>query len=356
VLIALIGRHWLSATDEEGKRRLDQPEDFVRLEVATALKRGIRVIPVLVDGASMPRSGELPDALKSLVRRQAVIVSHERFRADAERLIGAMDQVLESTARIEQGRAEAERREREEKERLEAERRQKEAQDRLEAERQEGGQYEKLEQPAKGMPRVSASPTPSPAECLAEAKRYLDAKDYANALPLLQKAAEAGDAKAMDDLGELYYSGRGAPKDYAQARQWYEKAAKVGNSDAMTNLGVLYHEGQGVAQDYAKAREWYQKAAEAGNAGGMALLGVLYQSGQGVAQDYYAKARDWYQKAADAGDATAMNNLGVLYHEGQGVTQDYGKARQWYQKAADAGNAMAKQNLRRLPFWSKLFS
>jgi TPR repeat protein len=51
-----------------------------------------------------------------------------------------------------------------------------------------------------------------------------------------------------------------------------------------------------------------------------------------------------------------MNNLGVLCHEGQGVTQDYGKAREWYQKAADAGNAMAKQNLRRLPFWSKLFS
>ena len=84
-------------------------------------------------------------------------------------------------------------------------------------------------------------------------------------------------------------------------------------------------------------------------------LGVLYNDGLGVAQDY-RKARKWYQRAADAGDATAMNNLGVLCHEGQGVTQDYGKAREWYQKAADAGNAMAKQNLRRLPFWSKLFS
>jgi hypothetical protein len=78
VLIAVIGRHWLISSDEEG-RRLDNPEDFVRLEIATALKRGIRVIPVLVEGASMPRPGELPDDLKSLVRRNALEVSHNRL-------------------------------------------------------------------------------------------------------------------------------------------------------------------------------------------------------------------------------------------------------------------------------------
>jgi hypothetical protein len=76
VLIAVIGRRWLSASDEEGNRRLDQPEDFVRVEVATALKRGIRVIPVLVEGAPVPRSRELPDDLKALVRRNALEVSH----------------------------------------------------------------------------------------------------------------------------------------------------------------------------------------------------------------------------------------------------------------------------------------
>jgi hypothetical protein len=64
VLIALVGKHWLSATDEEGKRRLDQPEDFVRLEVAAALKRGIPVIPVLLDGAAAVRFLLIP-----LVRR-----------------------------------------------------------------------------------------------------------------------------------------------------------------------------------------------------------------------------------------------------------------------------------------------
>jgi hypothetical protein len=66
VLIAVIGGRWLISSDEEGRRRLDNPDDFVRIEIATALKRGIRVIPVLVEGALMPRSRDLPDDLKSL--------------------------------------------------------------------------------------------------------------------------------------------------------------------------------------------------------------------------------------------------------------------------------------------------
>jgi formylglycine-generating enzyme required for sulfatase activity len=94
VLISVVGKRWLTATDEDGRRRLDNTDDFVRLEIATALKRGIRVIPVLVDGASMPRSGELPDELKSLVRLQALKVSQDRFRSDSEPLITAVDQAL----------------------------------------------------------------------------------------------------------------------------------------------------------------------------------------------------------------------------------------------------------------------
>jgi hypothetical protein len=85
----------------------------VRLEIATALKRNIRAIPVLVDGALIPRSSELPDDLKLLVRRHALDVSHNRFNADLGRLIAALEGVLE--------KADAERKQREEKERLDAE-------------------------------------------------------------------------------------------------------------------------------------------------------------------------------------------------------------------------------------------
>jgi len=143
VQVVVIGKHWLMVRDEKRRRRLYNPEDFVRLEIATALKRAIPVIPVLVEGASMPRPGDLPDDLKPLVRRNALEVSHARFRTDSERLIRAVEQALE-TARVERQRRHeeeqrlaAEQREREEKERLEAKRRQKEAQDQLEAERQE---------------------------------------------------------------------------------------------------------------------------------------------------------------------------------------------------------------------------
>jgi TIR domain len=92
VLIAVIGKRWLNSAVEE-IRRIDNPDDSVRLEIATALKREIRVIPVLVDGASMPRSSDLPDDLKLLARRNALEVSHNRFDADFGRLVEAIERV-----------------------------------------------------------------------------------------------------------------------------------------------------------------------------------------------------------------------------------------------------------------------
>jgi hypothetical protein len=64
VLIAVIDAHWITSADGHGGRRLDNPEDFVRMEIATALRRNIRVISVLVDDALMPQSTDLPDDLK----------------------------------------------------------------------------------------------------------------------------------------------------------------------------------------------------------------------------------------------------------------------------------------------------
>ncbi len=89
-LIAVIGREWLGASDESGRRRLKNPEDLVRLEVATASARNIRVIPVLVQGAQMPLATDLPEDLTALARRNSVEVSDARFRSDVERLIEAL--------------------------------------------------------------------------------------------------------------------------------------------------------------------------------------------------------------------------------------------------------------------------
>jgi hypothetical protein len=90
VLIALIGKQWLSMTDEGGQRRLNDPDDWVNLEVATALNRDVRVIPVLVRGAHMPEVEELPDVLAGLARRQALSIDDARFHEDANRLIEAI--------------------------------------------------------------------------------------------------------------------------------------------------------------------------------------------------------------------------------------------------------------------------
>jgi hypothetical protein len=87
VLIALIGKQWLTIKDKGGKLRLNNPEDFVRIEIATALKRNIRVIPVLVDGVDMPQPNELPENLKALARRNALQVNHHSFNPDVYRLI-----------------------------------------------------------------------------------------------------------------------------------------------------------------------------------------------------------------------------------------------------------------------------
>jgi YVTN family beta-propeller protein len=73
VALILIGPGWLTAADDSGGRRLDDPDDFVRLEVAAALRSDARVIPVLVDGAQMPATDALPEELRFLARRQALV-------------------------------------------------------------------------------------------------------------------------------------------------------------------------------------------------------------------------------------------------------------------------------------------
>jgi hypothetical protein len=82
VMLVIIGRTWLHQQDELGRRRLDDLADYVRLEIATALKRDIPVIPVRVDGARMPAADELPEDLKALVRRQGTVITHENFDSD----------------------------------------------------------------------------------------------------------------------------------------------------------------------------------------------------------------------------------------------------------------------------------
>ena len=93
VLIAIIGRHWATATDASNRRRLNLPDDYVRHEIATALNRNITVIPVLVRGAEMPSREALPPDLAPLSTRNALEISDGDFDHDMRRLIGVLENV-----------------------------------------------------------------------------------------------------------------------------------------------------------------------------------------------------------------------------------------------------------------------
>lgn len=96
VLVALIGRHWLTIADEDGRRRLDDPDDYVRFEIRIALERCVRVIPVLVDGVKAPRQPQLPADLCKLARLSPLEMSYNRYEYDETRLMAVIQKVLDS--------------------------------------------------------------------------------------------------------------------------------------------------------------------------------------------------------------------------------------------------------------------
>lgn len=98
-LIVVIGRKWLTCTDAAGNRRLDDPKDFIRLETATALRRGIRVIPVLIQDTAMPTEKDLPEDIVKLARRQGIEISDGHWGSDTEALIETLTKVLPGEAK-----------------------------------------------------------------------------------------------------------------------------------------------------------------------------------------------------------------------------------------------------------------
>ena len=91
VMLAVIGPNWAATNAGTGKSRIKDSNDWVRLEIATALERKIRVVPVLVDGAVLPASDDLPEDLQPLLRRQAYEISNKRWRYDTENLIAFLE-------------------------------------------------------------------------------------------------------------------------------------------------------------------------------------------------------------------------------------------------------------------------
>jgi hypothetical protein len=97
VMLVVIGERWLEASDKFGKRRLDDLQEFVRIEIESGLTQGKLVIPVLLREARMPQANELPASLRPLATRNAVRLRHERFADDVRHLIESMQKALEQT-------------------------------------------------------------------------------------------------------------------------------------------------------------------------------------------------------------------------------------------------------------------
>ena len=100
VVLAVIGPGWLNAVDEKGRRKLDLPRDYVRIELASALRREIPVIPLLVNGTAMPIEEDLPEELRSLPNRHALELRHTRFAADSDAVIRALNDIMPRRGRL----------------------------------------------------------------------------------------------------------------------------------------------------------------------------------------------------------------------------------------------------------------
>jgi hypothetical protein len=92
-LLALMGPKWLDACDDNGNRRINNPNDFVRIEISAALRRDIPVIPILLNGTKIPRADRLPPDLQELVVRSALDVRHQSFHSDVARLVRELKQL-----------------------------------------------------------------------------------------------------------------------------------------------------------------------------------------------------------------------------------------------------------------------
>ena len=92
--LVLIGKNWLECRNASGERRLDDPDDFIRIETGTALKRNVRVFPVLVKGAEMPSSKDLPEDMASLARRNALEISDQRWDFDCNQLLKVLETIV----------------------------------------------------------------------------------------------------------------------------------------------------------------------------------------------------------------------------------------------------------------------
>jgi len=182
----------------------------------------------------------------------------------------------------------------------------------------------------------------------------------------LQKRAEAGDAKAQNEVGVRLRTGDGVEKDQVKALEWYRLAAKQGYATAYYNIGAAFYNGDGVIANENAACKWFLLAAEAGETSGkdgyerekqdgqthggtncMVLAGDAYLKGVEIPKDE-AHALKMYRDSAEAGNSVADLRLFAVYSRGDGVEKDTAAAMHWLQEAADRKDKLGRFMLGRV--------
>ena len=194
--------------------------------------------------------------------------------------------------------------------------------------------------------------------------RRIEAKDRTGLEPM-RKAANLGLPRAQFYLAKMYEVGEGGvKKDLVEARRWTERAATAGEARAMHNLALYYYKGDGGERNSTKAASWFRKAADLGLVDSQFNLAQLYEFGRGADQNP-TEAYKWYLIAAKNGDtsarARAMALRGQLTPEGQRTAERsaYGFRSQAAAapvqtaevSAASAGLATAQKALSRLGYY-----
>ena len=234
VVVVMIGPRWLGARPD-GTTRIDSAEDWVRIEVETAFRHKVFVIPVLVDDTPMPAPQQLPPSIRELAFLNAVTLDTGiDFGPHSERLVKAITHRFPMSA---------------------------------------GGHSaepiaDAVAGPLKRRKRLPLFVAGGAAGCVIVAVIAY----------LFSGAAPVGVATSLHDVNWYAAQGDSADKqeNYDTALQWYRKAAENGNVHAKTQIGRYYHFGRGVDEDDSKALQWTKEAANEGDVGAMYNLGELY--------------------------------------------------------------------------------
>ena len=146
------------------------------------------------------------------------------------------------------------------------------------------------------------------------------------------------------ELARAYFTGDGVPQDAAQAAHWYERAAQAGDPNAQNEIGYMYQAGIGVPLSMDRATHWFQLAAASGSPQGSLNLGVAYLAGRGVPQNG-AMAVTFITEAFHRGSGIAATYLGDMNYFGISVPQDKAAAEKWYESGLKLHDTLAAYRL-----------